>query len=49
MYKKKTRLPSLRNIDWKRVKAETEKLNDLLTHISIKDIMKLNVLIHEQN
>ena len=46
MYKKKTRLPSLRYQDWSTVKAETEKINDLLTHISMKNITELNKLIY---
>ena len=45
MYKKKTTLPSLKNIDWRPVKAETEKIN-LLTHISTKNIKELNELIY---
>ena len=44
MYKKKTRLPS--NQDWKTVKAETQKVNKLLTHISTNDIKELNELIY---
>ena len=31
MSEKKTRLPSLRNQDWKIIKAETEKINELFT------------------
>ena len=42
---KKTILPSLRNQDWKTVKAEMEKINKLLTVISTNDITELNELI----
>ena len=34
--KKRTTLPSLRNIDWRTIKAETEKTNKVLTSISTK-------------
>ena len=40
--KKKTRLQSLRNLDWRTVEAEIEKIKELSTHISMKNIMKLN-------
>ena len=43
---KKIRLPSLRNQDWKIVKAETGKINELLIHISTKNITELNQLIY---
>ena len=33
MSEKKTRLPSLRNQDWKTDQSETEKINELLTHV----------------
>ena len=46
MYDQKTRLPSLRNQDWRTVKAETEKINKLLTHISMNYIIELNKLIY---
>ena len=46
MYEKKTTLPSQRNIDWKTVKTENEKINALLTYISMKNIMDLNELIY---
>ena len=40
MSSKKTTLRSLRNQDWKTVKAETEKINELLTHISSNIIIE---------
>ena len=43
MSEKKTRLASLRNQDWNR--AETEKINELLTHISM-NITELYELIY---
>ena len=45
MFEKKIRLPSLRNQDWKTVKAETEKINEF-THISTNNITELNELIN---
>ena len=45
MSEKKSRLPLLRNQDWKTVTAETEKIKELLTHISTNNIMVLNELI----
>ena len=42
---KKTTLSYLRNKDWRIVKSENEKVNDLLTNISTKDITGLNDLI----
>ena len=45
MSEKKTRLPSLRNQDWKTVKAETEK-KLLFTHLSTNKITELNELIY---
>ena len=46
MSEKKTSLPSLRNQDWKTVKAETAKINELSTHILMKNITKLNEVIY---
>ena len=46
MSKKKTRLSLLRNQDWRPVKAETEQINKLLTHISMNNITKLNEQIY---
>ena len=45
MFEKKTALPSLRNQNWRTVKYETEKVNDLLKNILTNDITKLNDLI----
>ena len=44
--KKKTALPSLRNQEWKTVKSETEKINNLLTNILKNNIADLNNLIY---
>ena len=46
MSEKKIRLQSLRNQDWKTVTAETEKIYELLSHISTNSIMELNELIY---
>ena len=46
MSEKKTRLPSLRKQDRKTVKTETEKINELLTHIATNNITELNELIY---
>ena len=50
MNEKKTTLPPLRNIDWRTLKAETEKINQVLTYISTikKNITELNELIHAE-
>ena len=42
----KTTLPSLRDIEWRTVKTETEKINQLLTYISTNNITELNELIY---
>ena len=41
-----TTLPSLRNIEWRTIKAEKEKINQLLNHISTNNITELNKLIN---
>ena len=46
MNRKKTTLPSFRNIEWKTVKTETNKINQVLTYISTNNITKLNELIY---
>ena len=46
MSENKTTLSSLRNQDWKIVKVETEKINELLTHNSTNNITELNELIY---
>ena len=42
----KTTLSFLRKQDWRTVKSEIEKVNDLLTNIPINDITELNDLIY---
>ena len=42
----KTTLPSLRNIEWRIVKMETNKINEVLLYISTNNITKLNELIY---
>ena len=46
MNEKETNLPSLRNIEWRIVKTETEKVNQVLICISTKNITELNELIY---
>ena len=46
MSEKKTTLPSLRNQDWRTIKFETEKVNDLLTNIPTNEITELDDLIY---
>ena len=41
-----TTLPSLRNIEWRIVKAETNKVNQVLTCISTNNKTELNELIY---
>ena len=43
---KKITLPSPRNHDWRTVKSETEKMNDLLTNILRNDMTELNDSIY---
>ena len=45
MSEKKTTLSSFRNLDWKTVKAETEKKNELLINITTNHITELKNLI----
>ena len=42
MFEKNTRLPSIRNKDWKTVEAESEKTNELSPHISRNNITESN-------
>ena len=42
----KTTLPSLRNIEKRTVKTETEKINQALPYISTNNITELNALIY---
>ena len=46
MNSEKTTLPSLRNIEWRAVKTETNKINQELPHISMNNITELNKLIY---
>ena len=39
-------LPSLRNIEWKIVRAKTNKVNQVLAYTSTNDITELNELIY---
>ena len=43
---KKTTLPSLRNIEWRTLKKETIKINQILPYISTINITELNELIY---
>ena len=42
----KTTLPSLRNIEWKTLKTETNRINQMLPYISTNNISELNDLIY---
>ena len=42
----KTTLPSLRNIEWRKLKIETEKINQILLHIPTNNITEVNELIY---
>ena len=42
----KTSLPSLRNIEWKTHKIETNKINHILPYIPTNNIAELNELIY---
>ena len=42
----KSTLPSLRNIEWRTVKTETSKINQVLPYLSTNDITELNELIY---
>ena len=42
----KTTLPSLRNVEWKTVKKETNKINQVIPYISTNNITELNELIY---
>ena len=46
MSSEKTILPSLRNIEWKTLKIETNKINHILPYISTNNITELNELIY---
>ena len=42
----KTTLPSLRNIEWRTRKTETNRINQMLPYISTNNISELNDLIY---
>ena len=46
MNSEKTILPSLRNIEWKTLKIETNKINHILPYIPTNNITELNDLIY---
>ena len=46
MKSEKTKLPSLRNIVWRTLKTETNKINQILPYISTNNITELNELIY---
>ena len=43
---KKTTVPSLRNIEWKTLKIETNKINHLLPYLPTNSITELNEVIY---
>ena len=46
MNREKTTLPSLRKIEWRTIKTETNKINQVLPYISTNVITELNELIY---
>ena len=46
MNSEKTTLPSLRNIEWRTLKTETNRINQMLPYISTNNISELNDLIY---
>ena len=46
MNSEKTTLPSLGNIEWRTVKTEKNKINQVLPYISMNNITELNELIY---
>ena len=46
MNREKTNEPSLRNIEWRTFKTETNKINQMLPYISTNNITELNVPIY---
>ena len=46
MSSEKTTLPSLRNIEWKILKIETNKINHILPYMPTNNITELNELIY---
>ena len=48
MTEEKTKLPSHRNQDWKKVKIEIKKVNKLFTNSPTESITELNELIYTE-
>ena len=48
MNSEKTTLQSLRNIEWRSLKIETNKINHVLPYISTNNITELNELIYAE-
>ena len=46
MNSEKTTLPSLRNIEWRTLKTERNKINQILPYISTNNITELNEQIY---
>ena len=46
MNSEKTNLPSLRNLEWRTLKIDTNKINQVLPYISTNNITELNELIY---
>ena len=46
MNSEKTNLPSLRNIEWRSLKTETNKINQMLPYITTNDKTELNELTY---
>ena len=46
MNEQRTTLPPRRNIEWRTIKMETEKINQVLTNLSIKNKTEVNELIY---
>ena len=46
MNREKTTLPSLRNTEWRTVKEETNKINQVLPYVSTNYVTELNELIY---
>ena len=42
MNSEKTTLPSLRNMDWRTVKMDTNKINQVLIYISMNNVTEIN-------
>ena len=46
MNSEKTSLPSLRNIEWRTIKTEANKINQVLPYISTNKLTELNEIIY---